>query len=151
MMQRAFYAVRQLYARIFMDTSLTRVTAEEAIAIIRQHDLSVKITIGKSDCDFTSYFDWNENRIHISPEDLYEEVILHEVGHAVCGREVGSYNSNWRHINYYQPEDFLNAEIEAWRFAEKYSTNPWTDSHRAHVRMCLDGYKAIDPKRYSEM
>lgn len=151
-LERAFFGLRQLYAYLFMDISLTSITPDEAIRIIRQHDLDVKIIISNNndDCkDFSSYYDSEEHVIKIHVDDLYEEIVLHELGHAVEIKRPGSANYIYEHSETYNYRSFMAMEEEAWLFAEKYSSKEWGDSHRAHMRMCLDGYRKIHPSKYA--
>ena len=146
---RAFYALRHFYAKKFMDISLTKITSDEAIRIIRLHDLSVKIIINDVVEDgFATWYDTKKNEIKIHPDDLYEEIVLHEIGHAIKFRELGSANNIYHNSDTYTYKSFIDTEVEAWLFAEKYSSSNWTDSHRAHVRMCLDGYKSRPTLEY---
>jgi hypothetical protein len=119
-------------------------TEDEMRAVLRKYlpkDVKVKIT---DDYYEGSSFNSYTNVLTMYVRELYEEILLHEIGHCVVGRKRGT--ANWK-LNQLKSGDkvskdlIIQSENEAWDWARANASKPWGLRTRAAVKVSLRSYR----------
>lgn len=146
MLTSLFFSIAKLRS------STKRLTREEAVNLIkRKYPYKDTFYVRFISNDETPYFDLSENTLAINDKHCFEEVILHELGHAVMSRKVGSAN----HLSFLkqsistthlEKKYILASEIEAWNWASENSDKPFGKRTQLAINLFLRSYKNLDNK-----
>lgn len=125
-----------------IDSLLTNpILPSEVRVLVKKFSPSTKLKLGKTQ---PIYFDMFENVISLNSEKLYEEIVMHELGHAVNSQMEGS--ANWllmdelKSRNRYTKKMVIQAEEEAWNWAKDNSPS-WGLKSRILAMKAIINYK----------